>query len=89
MIDRLILIPYGFFLVLESPLNRRHPWDLWWIRDLDRFGQNEASQRYRRLMRAAFEQIDEAFDRGESFDIAVDDDTPPVGYRSVIRVSDE
>ena len=87
-LDQVILIPYGYFLVPESPMNRRHDWDLWWIRDLDRTGQNAASQRYRRLLRAAFDQIHAAFDNGKSFDIAVDDGRTPQGYRTVIRLTD-
>lgn len=62
--------------------------DLWWIRDLDRTGQNAASQRYRRLLRAAFDQVHAAFDNGKSFDIAVDDGRTPQGYRTVIRLTD-
>lgn len=59
-----------------------------WIRDLDRTGQNAASQRYRRLLRATFDQIHAAFDNGKSFDIAVDDGRTPQGYRTVIRLTD-
>jgi hypothetical protein len=85
--DKLILIPYGYFLVLESPTQRRNCWDLWWVREMDAEGRNESSQRYRRLMQNAFREINKALDAGEDFDITVDDGSPADGYRKVVRVS--
>ncbi len=76
-IDTVILIPNGYFLSLEN---------LWWVRSLDKEGRNEASHFYRRLLRRAFEQVNECFRRGESFDISVDDGAPVEGYRRVVRV---
>jgi hypothetical protein len=86
-IDKLILIPYGYFLTLESPTGRKQPFDLWWVREMDPEGKNESSQRYRRLMRAAMTEVHKAFDAGESFDISVDDGQEPTGYRKVVRVN--
>lgn len=85
-LDKVIVIPYGYFLVLESPLGRKHDWDLWWVRDLDRAGQNAASRRYRQLMRNAFAEIHKALDAGEDFDITVDDGRTIGGYRKVVRI---
>jgi len=84
--DKLILIPYGYFLVLESPTGRRDPEDLWWIRRLDPQGKNPSSRRYRRLMEAAFKEIRRALEAGEDFDIAVDDGRPVRNYRSVVEL---
>ena len=46
-----------------------------------------SSQRYRRLMRRAFEEIDRCLDAGESFDITVDDGGEITGYRKVVRLA--
>jgi len=86
-LDKLILIPYGYFLTLESATGRKQASDLWWVRELDPEGKNEASQRYRRLMVAAMTEVHKAFDSGEDFDISVDDGREPTGYRKVIRVT--
>lgn len=88
-LDKAIAIPYGYFLVLESPTTRKGHGDLWWVRELDAEGKNESSQRYRRLMRNAFIEIHKAFDAGEDFDITVDDGSEITGYRKVVRVNDE
>ncbi len=88
-LDKLIQIPYGYFLTLESPTGRKQPFDLWWVREMDPEGKNESSQRYRRLMRRALDEVVKALDAGQDFDIGVDDGRPPVGYRQVVRVGDE
>lgn len=86
--DKLITIPYGYIPVLESPTNRKHCWDLWWVREMDPEKQNEASQRYRRLMRRLFEEVHDALDAGEDFDITIDGAQPTTGYRQVVHVTD-
>ncbi len=88
LIDNLILLPPGEFLFIESPTGRRNAWDLWWVRELDPAGRNDASQRYRRLVRNAFVEIHGALDRDEEFDIAVDHGGDVSGYRRVVRVHD-
>lgn len=77
--DLAIAIPYGYFLSLEH---------LWWVRELDEEGKNEASRRFRRLMERAHRQIEAALARGDDFDITVDDGREITGYRKVIYVSD-
>jgi hypothetical protein len=72
---------------MESPTNRRHHWDLWWIRELDPEKKNESSRRYRRLMQQAFTEVGRALDAGESFDFTVDDGAEITGYRRVVRLS--
>jgi len=80
VLDTAIVIPYGYFLSLR---------DLWWVRVLDKEGKNEASQKYRRLMKRAFAAVDAALDRGEDFDIVVDDGRKITGYRKIVRINDE
>lgn len=89
VLDKLILVPYGYFLTLESPTGRKEASDLWWVRELDPEGKNESSQRYRRLMRNAFVEVGKAFDAGEDFDISIDDGRPARGYRQVVRLTDQ
>lgn len=79
-VDVAIVIPYGYFLSWEN---------LWWVRELDKAGENESSKRYRRLMQRALAAVHECFDKGLSFDITVDDGRAPVGYQKIIRVSGE
>lgn len=85
MLDKVIVLPYGYFLTLEAPGDPA----LWWVRELDRERQNEASQRYRRLVTRALVEVHKALDAGEEFDITVDDGREPVGYRRVVRITDE
>ncbi|MBN1422394.1 MAG: hypothetical protein JXP34_26700 [Planctomycetes bacterium] len=81
VLDLAIAIPYGYFLSLDN---------LWWVRALDEEGKNEASQRYARLMRRAHRAIEEALEKGEEFDITVDDGRRSFDdYKRVVRVSDE
>lgn len=86
VLDRVIVLPAGAFLFVESPTHRRNPWDLWWMRGLDAAGKNEASLRYRELRRRAFVEIHRALDDGADFDIAVDDGREIEGYRKLIRI---
>ena len=76
-LDAAIVVPRGYFLSLGN---------LWWVRALDPEGKNEAATQYHRLMRQALEAVHDCLDRGESFDIVVDSDRPPGGYRRVIRL---
>ena len=78
-LDTAIVIPNGYFLSLDN---------LWWVRVLDKEGKNEASQKYRRLMRRALEAVHRCLDRGERFDITVDDGRPIEGYRRVVKIDD-
>ena len=78
--DLAIVVPYGYFVSLESP---------WFIRGLDPKGENEASARYRRLLSRAFAAVNEALDRHEDFDITVDDGREITGYRRIVRISSE
>ncbi len=91
--DKAIVLPYGYFPVLESPKQRRGDWDLWWVRELDGEGKNEASRRYRRLMERVFAEIGKALDAREDFDIVVGPPdnaacaVSPGGYRRLVHVS--
>jgi hypothetical protein len=89
MRDKLITIPYGYLAVLESPTTRKHCWDLWWVREMDDEKKNEASLRYRRLMRRLFEEVHKCFDAGEDFDISIDGGGEFSGYKNVIRLTDQ
>ncbi|MFI5377686.1 MAG: hypothetical protein ACHRHE_00150 [Tepidisphaerales bacterium] len=89
LIDKLILIPYGYFLTLESPTGRKQPFDLWWVREMDAEGRNDSSRRYRRLMRNAHVEVIKALDARESFDIGVDDGHDVPLYKQAVRVKDE
>jgi hypothetical protein len=77
--DLAIAVPYGYFLSVEN---------LWWVRAMDVEGRNDAAQRFGRLMRRAHAAIEEAFARGEDFDITVADDREITGYRRVVYLSD-
>ncbi len=79
LLDKAIAIPYGYFVSLE---------DLWWVRTLDKEGKNDASLKYARLVRRVLEEVSAAFDRGEDFDITVDEGREIEGYRKVVRVGD-
>jgi hypothetical protein len=86
VLDLAIVIPHGFFPVLESPTGRRNPWDLWWVRELDREGRSEASKTFRRRMRRLLSEVHEAFDSKEDFDITVADGREIRGYRRVVFI---
>jgi len=77
--DTAIVIPDGYFLSLE---------DLWWVRAMDKEGTNAASRAYQRLMRRGIEAVHRCLDRGEDFDVTVDDGRPIRGYRRIVRVDD-
>ncbi|MCL6630485.1 MAG: hypothetical protein K6U00_12895, partial [Armatimonadetes bacterium] len=85
--DTVIVIPYGYFLSLQHGGSNIHA-NLWWVRELDTEGQNESSKRYRRVMERAHKAVIECYERGEDFDITVDDGRKIVGYKRVVRISD-
>ncbi len=62
---------------------------LWWVRAMDKEGTNAASRAYQRLMRRGIEAIHRCVDRGEDFDVTVDDGRPIRGYRHIVRVDDQ
>jgi hypothetical protein len=78
--DTVIAIPNGYFLSLDN---------LWWVRALDQEGKNDASQKYRRLMRRALLAVHECFDRDPAFDITLDDGQPIKGYRRIVPIDDQ
>ncbi len=80
ILDTAIVIPYGYFLSLEN---------LWWVRALDKDKNNDAYQRYHKLMNNAIKAIQEALDKGEDFDIVVDDGREIRGYKKVVMIKDE
>jgi hypothetical protein len=78
--DLAITIPYGYFLSLDN---------MWWVRVMDVEGKNDASVRFRRLMQRAHQAIETALDQKQDFDITVDDGREIIGYRKIIRITDE
>ncbi len=80
ILDKAIVIPYGYFLSLEN---------LWWIRALDKERKNDAYQRYHKLMKNAIEAIHYAFDNDEDFDITVDDGREIHDYKEIVMIKDE
>ncbi|MBD3183647.1 hypothetical protein GF312_15255 [Candidatus Poribacteria bacterium] len=77
-LDTAIVIPYGYFLSLGN---------LWWVRSLDEEGKSEASQRYDKIMQRSIKAIHNAMDRGDDFDILVDDGREIQGYRRIIYIN--
>lgn len=55
---------------------------------MDKEGTNAASRAYQRLMRRGIEAVHRCLDRGEDFDVTVDDGRPIRGYRHIVRVDD-
>ncbi len=88
-LGKAIVAPCGYVLALESPTNRKNCWDLWWVREMDADGKNEVSQRYTRLMKAAWAEVFKSLDAGEEFDIIHDDGAEITGYKQVIRLKAE
>ncbi|MGQ9651840.1 MAG: hypothetical protein ACUVXJ_17185 [Phycisphaerae bacterium] len=88
-LDKVIVVPYGYIIALESPTNRKNCWDLWWVREMDAEGKNEVSQRYNRLRRAVLDEVFKSLDANEDFDIIHDDGTEITGYRRVVRLKAE
>ena len=76
--DTAIVIPSGDFLSLEN---------LWWVRSLEK--ANDSSNAYRNLMRKALAEIHRCLERGEDFDVTVDDGHPITNYRRIVRLTDQ
>jgi hypothetical protein len=79
-LDTAIAIPYGYFPSMDN---------LWWVRELDPEGKNEASQKYGRLMRRTLDAYHDALDGNEDFDFVIDPGKPITGYRKVVRIDDQ
>ena len=54
-----------------------------------RKGENEESQKHHCLITHMLNAVEECFQRGEDFDITVDDGRPSKGYRRVVRLSEK
>ncbi len=78
VLDRAIVIPYGFFPSLRN---------LWWVRVLDPEGKNEASREYGHLMQSALGAYHEALDQDEDFDFVIEPGRKIEGYREVVKTS--
>lgn len=88
-LDKAIVVPYGYIIALESPTNRKNCWDLWWVREMDADGKNEASQRYSRLRKVVLDEVFKSLDANEEFDIIHDDGGEIRGYRQTVRLNAE
>ncbi|MDM8007617.1 MAG: hypothetical protein QUV05_15870 [Phycisphaerae bacterium] len=88
-LDKAIVVPYGYVIVLESPTGRKNAWDLWWVREMDAEGKNEASQRYDRLRKTVLVEVFKSLDANEEFDIIHDDGAEITGYRNIVRLKAE
>jgi hypothetical protein len=78
--DKAIALPNGCFATYANPSL---------LRGLDKEGKNEESQKHHRLMARTLNAVEECFQRGEDFDITVDDGRPIKGYRRVVRLSEK
>ena len=76
-LDTAIVVPNGYFLSLEN---------LWWVRSLDKEKTNDASKAYGSLMRRALAETHHCLERGEDFDITVDDGHPIASYRRIVQL---
>jgi hypothetical protein len=79
VLGKAIVIPYPYFPSLRN---------LWWVRVLDPEGKNEASRRYRRLMRNTLRAYHEAIEQDEEFDFVIDTGGELAGYRKIVRIGD-
>jgi len=77
--DAVVTIPNGYFLCLR---------DFQWTagQDLER---REAGEKYRRVLTRALTAVKQCFDRGEDFDITIDDGHRLEGYRRIIKIDDK
>jgi len=77
--DAVIAIPNGYFLSLR---------DFQWEQgdDLER---REAGKKFQRVLQRAFTAAHRCFDRGEDFDITVNDGHRIEGYRRIIKIDDK
>jgi hypothetical protein len=79
-LDTAIVIPNGYFLSLDK---------LKWVRGLDKEGTNQLSRFYGALMKNAWIEVHRCLDRGEEFDITVDDGHPITHYRRIVRLDQD
>jgi hypothetical protein len=75
-----ITLPNGYFATYAN---------LELFRCLDKGGSSGELQAGRRLLRRTFEAVEHCFQRGEDFDITIDDGRPIKGYRRVVRLSEK
>ncbi len=77
--DAVIAIPKGYFLSVA---------DFHWSagQDLER---REAGEKFRRVLARALMAAHQCFDRGEDFDITVNDGRRLEGYRRIIKIDDK
>jgi len=77
--DAVIAIPNGYFLSLR---------DFQWRADGD-VERCEAGGKYRRVLIRALTAVQQCYERGEDFDITIDDGHRLTGYRRVIKIDDK
>jgi hypothetical protein len=77
--DAVIAIPNGYFLSLEK---------LWRTRSPDQAEEESQSEWDRRFMQRALKAVHQCLDRGEDFDVTVDDGRLITGYRRIVKVSE-
>jgi hypothetical protein len=77
--DAVIAIPNGYFLSLR---------DFQWETSEDP-GRREAGEKYRRVLTRALTAVQQCFDRGEDFDITIDDGHRIEGYKRIIKIDDK
>jgi len=75
-----ITIPNGYFVLVEK---------LWRTRSQDKAEEEMLSERDRQFMQRALKAIHQCLDRGEDFDITIDDGRKINGYRKIVRVRGE
>jgi len=77
--DTVIAIPNGYFLSLR---------DFEWNKS-DDAERRETGEKFRRVLQRAFNAAHQCFDRGEDFDITVNDGHRLEGYRRIIKIDDK
>jgi len=77
--DAVIAIPNGYFLSLR---------DFQWNKG-DDAERREAGGKYQRVFQRALTAAHQCFDRGEDFDITVNDGHRLDGYRRIIKIDDK
>jgi hypothetical protein len=77
--DTVIAIPNGYFLSLQ---------DFQWNKGGDP-ERREAGEKYQRVFQRALTAVHQCFDRGEDFDITINDGHGLEGYRRIIKIDDK
>jgi hypothetical protein len=77
--DAVIAIPNGYFLSLR---------DFQWNQG-DDAERREAGEKFQRVLQRAFTAAHQCFDRGEDFDITINDGHRLEGYRRIIKIDDK